>query len=418
MKRFTGLSALPVLVLLAAPSALCAQADNSVVIMAQAIGAVDHVDPTPGNHSLSEVRLVQPMATVIGTLFHRHLTITGSLDLEGATMPGGELAPGDWGEGFIDRRHPHTYAHELLATYATLLPRGAGQVAFSLGKGFAPFGTDDPMSRPFLRYPVNHHLSQILERAVAIAQYRVGPVTAEVSGFDGDEPTKPSDWPVLRTDEHTWRFGDSHSARLTLQPAHHLEVQGSFAHVHSPESRQGGALDANKQSASVRWQDETVSGERYAMVEWARSSEVAGFFVYHSVLAEAMMSRQHWRLSYRFENTERPEEVRLADRFRTLRPSPDNSILGISRWTLHTVHLAFDAMHTGSRFVAMPFVEVTLGAVAAVGGGVFNPAQVYGSDRVRTLSAGLRVDFGMQHHRMGRYGIALPMDRGMAGMSM
>ena len=86
-------------------------------------------------------------------------------------MPEGELAPGMWGEGFVDRRHPHTYLHELVLAADDLLGAadGATRISLSAGKGFAPFGTDDPMVRPFLRYPVNHHLAQILERAVAIA---------------------------------------------------------------------------------------------------------------------------------------------------------------------------------------------------------------------------------------------------------
>ena len=37
-----------------------------------------------------------------------------TLDFEGVTMPAGELALGGWGEGFVDRRHPHTYLHEAM----------------------------------------------------------------------------------------------------------------------------------------------------------------------------------------------------------------------------------------------------------------------------------------------------------------
>ena len=56
----------------------------------------------------------------------------------------------------------------------------ATRLSLTAGKGFAPFGTDDPMSRPVLRYPVNHHLAQILERAVAIGRSIAGAVTAGV----------------------------------------------------------------------------------------------------------------------------------------------------------------------------------------------------------------------------------------------
>ena len=39
----------------------------------------------------------------------------GILNLEGLTLSRGELDLGEWGEGFVDRRHPHTYLHELMA---------------------------------------------------------------------------------------------------------------------------------------------------------------------------------------------------------------------------------------------------------------------------------------------------------------
>ena len=87
-------------------------------------------------------------------------------NLEGWTLDRGELNAGVWGEGYVDRRHPHTFLHELILSATTSL---AGfDASLSAGRGFAPFGTDDPMVRPFVKYPANHHLAQILERWVAI----------------------------------------------------------------------------------------------------------------------------------------------------------------------------------------------------------------------------------------------------------
>jgi hypothetical protein len=134
---------------------------------AQAVVALERADPVPGGGSLAEVRVVQPVLHLsAGGL--GPLRLTAVLNLEGATIPEGELALGNWGEGFVDRRHPHTYLHELIVTAGDLLGArpGTARLSLSAGKGFAPFGTDDPMVRPFLRYPVNHHLAQILERAV------------------------------------------------------------------------------------------------------------------------------------------------------------------------------------------------------------------------------------------------------------
>jgi hypothetical protein len=136
------------------------------------VAAFTSADPVPGARSLEELRVVQPIVTLeAGGV--RRLQVRATLNLEGATIPSGELTPGAWGEGFIDRRHPHTYVHELLLSAGDLLGRHDGEGALSLtaGKGFAPFGTDDPMMRPALRYPVNHHLSQILERAILVAAF-------------------------------------------------------------------------------------------------------------------------------------------------------------------------------------------------------------------------------------------------------
>jgi hypothetical protein len=76
----------------------------------------------PGGSGLGEVRAVQPVVMLHAGAFGR-LRLTGVLNLEGLTIPQGELAPGNWGEGFVDRRHPHTYLHELILTADHLLGR-------------------------------------------------------------------------------------------------------------------------------------------------------------------------------------------------------------------------------------------------------------------------------------------------------
>ncbi len=320
------------------------------------------------------------------------------------------MTAGGWGEGFVDRRHPHTYLHELMLSARDILGTvdGSARLGAAVGKGFVAFGTDDPMSRPLLMYPVNHHLSQILERAVAIAQLHVGPVVGEVSLFNGDEPTEPGDWPLLRGDGGNWRFGDSWAGRVTIHPAAAVEAQVSYADVHSPEHRPGAGGEARKMSASARWHDAPSWGERYALVEWARTSELDGFFVFHSLLGEAMVRRGRLAAAYRFERTERPEEERLADPFRSRRPHLENAILGITRWTLHSIRVGFDATDPDGRVKLAPFVELTIGRVAEVSGGVFDVESTYGSNRAGTLSVGVAMGWSSRNHRMGRYGVLAP----------
>jgi hypothetical protein len=263
--------------------------------------------------------------------------------------------------------------------------------------------------RPVLKYPVNHHLAQILERAVAIVQYDLPLLAVEVAWFNGDEPERPGQWPLLRRPDGRWRFGDSRAARATLRPIGALEVQGSIAHVHSPEHREGAGGDADKVSVSARWSDAPAWGERYALVEWARTSELEGFFEFRSALAEGMVRRGPWSVAYRFERTERPEEERLLDPFRSLRPHIENSILGITRWTLNTVRVGRIVTRPAAALDLTPFVEGTVGRVSAVQRGFSDVGALYASGRASSVSIGLAASWRMRGHRMGRYGVlALP----------
>ena len=367
------------------------------MLAGQAVLVATRADPVPGGGSLAEVRFVQPVAMLEGSALRGRLLLQVTADLEGLTMRHGELAPGDWGEGYVDRRHPHAYVHEMMVTFT------AAPVTIGAGRGFVPFGTDDPMSRPVLRYPVNHHLSQILERALALASVRAGPAQLEGALFDGDEPEYPGQWPALG------RFGDSWSVRLTVRPAPggDLEWQGSAATVHSPEQRAGAGTDQHKTSTSARLERSAGRARVYALAEWARTSEAGGVFVFHSVLAEAAVTTGPHRPYYRFERTERPEEQRTVDLFRTVRPHLENSIIGTTRWTVHTAGYGFVTRRGGSALEIQPFVEASLGRITAVGGGLFDPVAFYGRDTFWSASLGVRAGWRMAGHRMGRYGVPM-----------
>ncbi len=371
-----------------------------------AIGLYTHVGAAPGGGTADEFRVVQPTVMIHAGFAGGRLELTGTGNLEGLTIPNGELAPGDWGEGFVDRRHPHTYVHELIVSAGDLLGRLDGQARLSLsaGKGFAPFGTDDPMSRPLIRYPVNHHLAQILERAIAIGAFRTGPVSFEAAIFNGDEPERPGQWPLIG------RFGDSWSARATFAPLAGLELQGSIAHVHSPEHRPGGGPDQEKWSGSARWESRADAHPTYLMAEWERSSEAAGFFVYHSMLAEGAWSAGSQRLLWRVERTERPEEQRLLDPYRSVRPHLDNSVLGRTRWTIVTAGYSIRLPVSGVQIE--PQLEAALASVTSLDGAGFDPASFYGRDRIWSVNVAVRLGWGATMHRMGRYG---SMDANDAG---
>lgn len=390
-----GLPALLIGGLLAGP--LTAQgAAPYLRLSAGAVPSLTRVDGIPGGGSLSELKVVRPVLLARAGVLADHLRFVGTFNVEGWTMAHGELTPGGWGEGYMDRRHPHTYFHELVLSLVESL--GPARASLSVGKGFAPFGTDDPMNRPPLRYPVNHHWSQILERAVAIAAVEAGPLILEGGLFNGDEPEYPGQWPRIGH-----RFGDSWSARLLMHPLPGLELQGSRAVVASPENRPGYGSRQYKWSLSARW-DRTVKAWRsYALVEWARNSELEGTFVFQSVLAEAGWRRGRHEPYYRFERTERPEEERLLNLYRSIRPHLENSILGRTRWTIHTLGYGY-TLPVGAGVRAGPFAEVSYARVRAMDG-LFNPEQFYGRSNIWELTAGVRVAWGQPMARMGRYGV-------------
>ena len=337
--------------------------------------------------------------------FRGAMTVQGMLSLEGVTIERGELNAGMTGEGYIDRRHPHTYLHELTATAQAGSARTL--VSVTAGKGFAPFGTDDPMTRPFEKYPINHHLAQILERIVVIAALRRGPVILEGGSFNGDEPESAGDAPNRR------RLWDSWAARLTVIPLAGSELQASYARVESPENSRGGGPDDRKYSASARFTDRAQT--RYALLEWARTGEyVSGSptFSFTSLLAEGAVRNGDMRWAMRLERTERPDEERLSDPFRTVVPATDFSILGRSRWIILTGRIGL-TRDVGANFRVEPFLEMAGMSVSETfTPSAFDPRLFYGSNRIWSLSFGARLSSGMIHSRMGRYGAAITPERG------
>jgi hypothetical protein len=393
-----------------------------------AVGLVTHASPSAVGRSYTEGYLTQPL--LMGSVATRGGSLSASalVMLEGLTITRGELATGAFGEGYVDRRHPHTYLHEVVAT----AQGSSWGTAFSIaaGKGYVAFGSDDPMSRPFSRFPVNHHLAQLLERAIVVAGIRSGPALLEATVFNGDEPVVPTSTPRLD------RFGDSWALRATMIPFANAELQASHARVRSPEYPPGPSLDHRKSSVSLRLEGGGSHGwpAPYAMIEWARTDTYdKRTFAYRltSALGEMQIPVGDFTIGARVESTLRPEEERLLDPFRTAFPHAESRVLGLTRWTTATIRVAHRGISLGriardgdersrterssterSRvagrgFEMMPFAEATrLHAHATVGSSLFDPATFYGRGPLWQLSLGVRMGWGMRHERMGRYGVA------------
>ena len=369
---------------------------------AQAIGLVTRADPAFGGRALTEGYLTQPALMAHVALPRLRATFTGTLNLEGVTLERGELNAGVYGEGYVDRRHPHTLVHEAIARVGGRVGRRAAW-SLGIGKGFAPFGSDDPMTRPLVKFPANHHLSHVLERLLAVAAVRGAVGALELGTFNGDEPTGPYAWPSAR------RFGDSWSARATTWPARGLELSASVAEIASPEHRGGQGLDQRKTHAAVRLvRGEPAAPRLYLLLEAARTDDRTRgrrVFRYESALAEGAARRGAWTLAARLERTTRPEEDRLVDPFRVPRPHVEGSIIGLTRWDVATVAVTRDHLVRGGRLRIAPVVEAALAhATDRVRPSGFESRSFYGASSQWSLSAGVRVGAGMRHARMGRYG--------------
>ena len=385
---------------------LYAQGAATLTGGASVIAFVTRATGTPQGRALTEAYLTQPIvaAGLRGSWFQA----LGVLNLEGLTLSRGELDVGAWGEGYVDRRHPHAYAHELMAGVWS----AGGPLTMSVyaGRGFVPFGSDDPMTRPFVSYPVDHHLAQILERLVVVGALRSGPAVVEAAAFNGDEPLDPSTPPLAR------RFGDSWSIRGTiLGESLHSALAGaeltvSYANVKSPEFREGQGMDQRKTHVGLRWSAESGTLARYALLEAARTTDVdRGRELYHfdALLTEAAICRGDVGIAARWERSDRPEEERLLDLFRSARPATDLSILGVTEWTTVSAALTLPAF-AFARAYAAPFVEVAHLAADRTSAAVFDPSRFYGSSLMWRFSAGIRFAAGHAHGRMGRFGVASP----------
>jgi hypothetical protein len=324
-----------------------------------------------------------------------------TLNFEGLTQENGELTFGGWGEGFIDKRHPHTLLHELMLS-VNAWNVGGGSVSLSAGKGFAPYGTSDPMARPGLKYPTNHHLSQILERWTLNASWLRGGWSLEAGLFGGQEPDGAYDFSNIES------FGDSWSARVARRwgvPAETTwEASASFGSVtefaHTVEET------TRLLNAALMRSGPLAGGRVYAMAE-ASHSFLADHDDFFSILGEMRYDDGRRQPYARVEFATRPEYDREGpageDDF--FRYDHHDDPVGRSRWLIVTA--AYAQQVTPNPWSIRPFVEVQFHRM--VGDGETSARQIFGTNSVWALSLGARVMLGGDPMRMGSYGVLDPM---------
>jgi hypothetical protein len=383
--------------------------------MAQAFPAITIGAPGEPRSPLHETEGYVTQAAIMADIASpgSRWVLRTTLNFEGLTQEDGELTFGGWGEGFIDRRHPHTLLHELVLSLNDRGPRGG--LSLSAGKGFAPFGTDDPMGRPALKYPTNHHLSQVLERwLVAGAILRDG-WSVEAAVFGGSEPDGPYDFSNIES------FGDSWSGRVAkrwggMASGPRWEMSASAAGVE--EEVESIAERTYLWNAALRHEGDVRGMPLYALLEASASDPErrAGDF---SVLAEGQIVAGGHRPYLRLEYANRPEFPREAgtagDGF--FRYEHHAEPVGATLWWIATAGYGFDARDLP--IALRPFADVQYHAVRGKRGGI-DPDELFGGRSFWSLSFGVRIYLGGEPMRMGAYGILDPMLAGHSadGMEM
>jgi hypothetical protein len=350
----------------------------------------------------TELHLTQPAAMINVFSPGERIVVRFTPNFEGLVLRDGERTFGAWGEGFIDGRHPHTYLHELMLSW-NLWDAPSGTFSLSAGRGFAAYGTDDPMARPVIKYPTNHHLSQILERWTVNAQYLFdNGASIEAAIFDGNEPEHSGDAGNFRAFPNSWstraalRLGDGSGAMAVW------ELSASLATVREDH----GNDEARTRLANVALRHDGLSrsGRIYGLLEVSRSwpEDHGGFY---SLLGELQLERAQRQPYVRLEHATRPEYQRLAARGDDFfRYDHQDHAVGATRWTIVTLGYG----HRISRFpfAAKPFIEVQHHAVSRHRGpAALRPDQLFAASRFWSVSGGLRVFLGTKGPmRMGSYG--------------
>ena len=328
------------------------------------------------------------------------VSLRTTLNFEGLTQPDGELTFGGWGEGFIDKRHPHTLLHEAMLS-VNVWARDGGGFSLSAGKGFAPYGTDDPMSRPVVKYPTNHHLSQILERFTLNGVYSSPRWSVEVGVFGGNEPTSPYDFSNAESFANSWSTRVTRRFGRGAMGIWDWELGGSYGYV--VEEHDGEEDVTQLYNAALRHEKDHSFGRLYSLIEASLSDPEhhAGYF---SVLGEARVDRGSHSPYGRIEYATRPEYPREGepgtDDF--FRYDHDDEPLGSTRWLIVTAGYGFTA--TSLPFSVRPYVELQWNRVAADEGDV-DPEALFGRSSYFGLSVGARVFLGGEPMRMGSYGV-------------
>ncbi len=216
------------------------------------------------------------------------------------------LASGETANGhdpLIDRQHPHDFFMELSASISQNIGPKTSLFLYGGLPGEPAFGPPAFMHRQSIstspEAPITHHWldSTHITFGVLTAGLVHDNFKVELSRFNAREP-----------DQHRWNVEtgplDSTSVRLSWNPAREVSVQGSWAHLESPEQLEPG-VNQRRWSASGTWTRPMANGWWSTTLAWGRKG-VEGKN-YDAFALESSLNWRDWTVFGRGEVTENNE---------------------------------------------------------------------------------------------------------------
>jgi len=218
------------------------------------------------------------------------------------------LASGETADGatpLIDRQHPHELIMELSASYSHRLTETQSLFVYAGLPGEPAFGPPAFMHRQSTgdspEPPISHHWldSTHITFGVVTAGYIHGPWKIEASRFHGREPDES------RYDIETGGL-DSTAVRLSWNPTQELSLQGSWAHVKSPELLEPADNQTKWSLSAIYTRSVGDLGSWSTTAAWGRRS--SGHHTLDAfVLESALNIEDFWTMFGRTERTENNE---------------------------------------------------------------------------------------------------------------
>jgi hypothetical protein len=219
-------------------------------------------------------------------------------------LASGETADGV--EGLVDRQHPHDLFMELSASYTHRFSQDDSVFVYAGLPGEPAFGPPAFMHRLSImdspEAPISHHWldSTHITFGVATLGWVHQNWKLEASRFRGREP-----------DEHRYDIEtgdlDSTSARLSWNPTENWSLQGSWAHVKSPEQLEPDD-DQTRWSASAIYTRKVGDGGLWSSTAaWGRRRATGGENLDAFVLESTFKPNPAWTFFARAEVTENNE---------------------------------------------------------------------------------------------------------------